>query len=144
MKVEIYDSLDAPVYIWNKVHSTNDYSFLLVEKRKLTKKLLTQLQKAWEKIYDEYLKEFGFSEEFLSIKDKEIDIAIMKCNLILTGDRTLLTSIQFAEQELSVMQKSGNKSTFTQSVMAIEKKFHFQIDEHKTSIRKYYTYLKEL
>lgn len=139
-----YDSIDAPVYVWNKIHETGDFSWLLVKRRKLTKSLRPALEKIWTSIYDEYIKEFGFSERFIAIKQKEIEIAKMQLELILTGDRSLRTFIKIEQQQLEEMNQGNSKSNFMQSKIAIEKHFKFQINTMTTSIREYYSYLKEL
>lgn len=141
---EHYDSLDAPVYIWSKVHETNDLSWLLIKRKKLNEKMRSLLEKVWEKIYDEYLSEFGFSEAFVSIKEKELQIVKMKLELILSGDRTLLTFIEIEEQDLAEMKKGISKASFMTSKIAIESKFKFQLNMMTTSIREFYSYIKHL
>lgn len=144
---DIYDSLDAPVYVWEKVHATSDLSWLFVKRDagiKITKQFVAVLEKAWEKIYEEYISEFGLSEEFITIKQKQIGIALMKCELILTGDRTLETFIEIEEYELGLMQKEIGKSNFMESKIAIENKFKFQVNMRTTTIREFHSYLKHL
>ncbi len=141
---EHYDSLDAPIFVWNKVHETSDLSWLLVSRQPIVKPVRDILEKAWEKIYDEYLKEFGFSDQFLVIKEKEIEVAQLKLEYILTGNRTLLTWIAIGEDELTAMKGDVGRGDFMQSQIAIENKFKFQINEMTTSIRKFYSYLKQL
>lgn len=139
-----HTTIDAPVFIWHRVHESGDLSWLLEKRIKLTKRLRTYLKKVWEKIYDEYLHEFGFSENFIAIKEKEIEIAQLKCELILTGDRINETWIEIAEIELTDMKKGNGKGDFMQSKIAIESKFKFQINMTTTSIREFYSYLKHL
>lgn len=144
---EFYDSLDAPVYVWEKVHESSDLSWLLVKRDagiKITKQLLSVLQDALEKIYNEYISEFGLSEEFVSIKQKQISIALKKCELIITGDRSLKTFIAVEELELQEMKKEIGKSSFMESKIAIENKFKFQLNMHTTTIREFHSYLKHL
>lgn len=141
---EAYDSLDAPVFVWQKVHETSDVSWLLIKRKKLNAKLRSALQKIWEKIYDEYLAEFGFSEEFINIKDKELEIAKLQLQMILTGDRTKLAFIEIARIELDEMKKEIGKANFMTSKIAIENKFKFQINMMTTSIREFYSYIKNL
>ena len=141
---EYYNTLDAPIYVWEKVHETNDPTWLLVKRNQVSNKIIELLKKAWEKIYDEYIKEFGLTESFLDIKRKEIEVAQLKLELILTGDRVLETFIEIAEEELAEMNKGNGKSNFMESKIAIENRFKFQINMHSTSIREFYSYLKHL
>ncbi len=143
-EVKVYDSLDAPAYIWDRVHSTSDLSWLMVKKKNVSRGIRSRLEKAWEKIYEEYIKEFGFSENLLSIKEKETEIALLKCELILTDNRTLKIFIKAAEEELQDLRGGIDKSNFMESKIAIESKFKFQINTMQTSIREFYSYLKHL
>lgn len=136
-----YDSLDAPVFVWNKVHESQDMSWLLVKKQKVSNRILAKLTLAWEKIYNEYLSVFGASEKFLAVKRKEISIALRKLKFIETGDRTELTWIEIEEEELQVMREELNRGSFGQSKIAIETRLKFQINPHTTSIREFYDYL---
>ena len=145
MKIpEHYDNLDAPVFVWQKVHETQDVTYLLVKREKIGAKILKVLQAAWEKIYDEYLSEFGFSEAFLSIKRKELHIAQMQMEMILTGDRSLQTFIEIEQQEVEEMKRALGKVNFLDSKKAIEYRFKFQISMKETSIKEFYNYLKDI
>ena len=144
MKVECYDSLDAPVFIWDKVHSTGDVSWLLVKKRKVTVKLREHLTRVWEGIYEEYFKEFGKSERFKAILDKTKEIILLYCKLHETKDRFILTWIAIAEDELNELKSGIEKFNIMQSKMAIESRMKFQINMQSTSIREFYSYLKNL
>jgi len=139
-----YEDLDAPIHVWNKVHSTGDYSWLLVKRKKLNDSLREQLRKVWENIYEQYFNRFGKSEEFVSITKKEIEIRLLKCELLITKDRVLETWIEIAEQELKEMKKVNSKGSFQQSKQAIESKFHSFIDPHKMSIEDFYSHLESL
>lgn len=141
---EHWDSLEAPVFVWQMVHETRDFTYLLKDRQKVSGQILSKLSKAWEKIYDEFLKEFGFNETFLEIKKKEIAIALMKLELIITGDRSLETFIEIEEMELKEMQKELKGVDFMESTIAIESRMKFQIDPHNTTIRKFYSYIKML
>lgn len=143
-KVEIYDSLDAPVIVWEKIHKTSDLSHLLVKKKEVDHKLQARLDAAWEKMYNEYLEEFGFSDSFRSLKNKEVEIALLKCQLIQTDDRAFETEIEIAEIELEELKKGVGESDFKEAKIAIEKNLGFQINMSTTSIRDFYAYLNQL
>lgn len=143
-KIEIYDSLDAPVSVWEKIHKTGDLSNLLVKPKKVDDKLQVRLDAAWEKMYNEYLEEFGFSESFKSLKSKEIEIALLKCKLIQTEDRGFETEIEIAELELEDLRMGISESDFKEAKIAIEKNLKFQINMSTTSIRDFYSYINDL
>lgn len=139
-----YDNLDAPIYIWEKIHFTNDLSWLLIKREKVNAQMLAALEKIWENIYDQYLAEFGFSETFIEIKKKEIEIAKLKLDLIITGDRINKTFIKVAENELDEMKKEIGKSDFMATKINIETRLKFQVNMMTTSIREFYSYIKHL
>jgi CRISPR/Cas system-associated protein Cas5 (RAMP superfamily) len=143
-KVEIYDSLDAPVIVWEKVHKTGDLSNLLISKTKINDNLQVKLEAAWEKMYNEYLEEFGFSDSFKSLKNKEIEIALLKCKLIQSEDRSFETEIEIAELELLDIKSEITESDFKEAKIAIEKNLKFQINMSTTSIREFYAYINDL
>jgi hypothetical protein len=141
---EHYDSIDAPVFVWQKVHETRDFTYLLKDRKEVPPHILIRLVTAWEKIYDEFLAEFGFNDLFLDIKKKEVALALLKLELIITGDRSLETFIEIEEEELKEMQKELKGVDFMESTIAIETRMKFQINPHNTTIRKFYSYLKLL
>lgn len=143
-KVEMYDNLDAPIIVWEKVNRTGDLSQLLIKKVKVDEKIERQLMDAWEKISNEFVDEFGFSDTFLAMKKKEIEIALLQCKLVETDDRSIETDIEIAEIELESIRKEISGTHFRDAKIAIEKTMKFQINMNTTSIRDFYQYLKEL
>lgn len=142
---EIYDSLDAPVFVWEKIHQSDwDLSWLLVKRVPVNERLNKKLEKAWEKMYDEFITEFGFSDSFKSMLSKKIEIAKLKMRLAMTDDRSYETEIEIAELELSDLVKESSGANFGEAKIAIEKHLGFQLNMKKTSIREYYGYLNEL
>lgn len=140
---EAYDSLDAPVYVWEKVHSTSDLSYLLVKRKKIGEKILLYLKQCWEKLYDEYIAEFGFGDQFKRLIEKKKEIAEFRLLLIITKDRIYQTEIEIAEIELAEMEKFTGKSNFTQTKIAIEDRIKYQLGRD-TTIREFYTRLSQL
>lgn len=139
-----YNNLDAPIAIWEKVTVSNDVTFLLHKRERVSDKIMGVLRKSWEKIFDEYINEFGWSESFIALKSKEIEIARLQIDLLLTGDRSIETFIEIAQEERDNLQKTNSKLDFMQSKIAIESKYKFQLNMNTTSIREFYSYLKNL
>lgn len=139
-----HNTLDAPVFVWMKVHETGDLSWLLIKKRKLKKGEEASLSLVFEGMYDEYIKEFGISEYFAAIKNKELEIARLQIQRLKTGDRGLETFIEIAQVELEEMKKEGVKGSLIDTKIAIEREFKYQINLHETSIREFYSYVKHM
>lgn len=141
---EHHSSIDAPVAVWEKINATGDVTWLLIKRKKVGSEILSELKKAWENIYDEYLQEFGLSDSFVEIKSREIEIAKLQLQLILTGDRTIETFIEVYQHELDDVKKQSMNGSFMDCKIAIETAMKFQINMHTTSIREFYSYLKHL
>lgn len=139
-----YDSLDAPVFIWQKVHDTHDLSWLLVKRQKITDTMRKSLEKIWDYIYDEFIREFGISDAALQIHRKEIHIAQMQCDMIISNDRSIETFIEIEQQELEGLKTSLGKVDFQKTKIAIEAHYKFQVNVMTTSIKEFYSYLKDL
>jgi hypothetical protein len=102
-----------------------------------------KLSEILEKIFDEFSEVFGHSDNLIAIKRKQIQIAKLKMQQILTGDDTLVNDIEIGEMQIEEM-KPKKKPDFMETVIAIESRFKFQINLHETSVRKFYSYLKHL
>ncbi len=144
-ELKYYKDLELPIATFNKIRKNGDISALLLSKRKLTKKILQTLISAWENICNEHFEEFkDMYVNFLDIQKKRVELLLLKNEFEITQDRSLLTDIDISELELSNLKKPIRQGDFMKEVMMIEKKFHFQIDENKTSTRKFYSYLTNL
>jgi hypothetical protein len=99
------------------------------------------LNEQWAAIYDQYFAKFGLGDNFISTIEKKKEIALLKCERWLTGDRSMETFIKVAEIELEELQKV-NVGDFLETKAFIEKTFNFQINMKQTSVAEYYNYLK--
>lgn len=139
------DIEEMPIYNWYKVNSTGDYSFMLIKKTSISDKEKKKLSDHWRILYDQYLKEFGFSDGFLSILNKQCEIALMQIDLAETGDRTINTFIELEKQKLEAMiKKQPGSSSFYDIKAHAEKEVGFQIDIRKMSVMEFYTTLKTI
>jgi len=66
--LESYTSIDEmPIYNWNKTIENNDVKYLLKGKVTLSREIILLLQLKWKRMYNEYIKHFGFGERFLEM-----------------------------------------------------------------------------
>jgi len=98
----------------------------------------------WRSLNDEYIKQFGFTESFLDIVRKQKEIALLKVNKIVTGDRSLETLIDVCMVELETLKKMSGGGTFLETKAYIEKGMGFAINPMKTSVAEFYNYIKVL
>lgn len=113
---------------------------------KITKPQRKWLEGIWKAMYDEYIAAFGFSENFLMILNKQIEIGKLETKKILTGDQSIQTFIDIAKFKLANLQRINNneKSNIYKVKAAIEKKMGIRIPLAETPVREFYSYLNDL
>lgn len=141
--MKYYTSIeDLPIFNWIKVHETADLSFLFTTKKNATVTQLKALQKVWGLIYDEYIKKFGFNENFISQLEREREIALLKIEKAETGDDSLETMIEIREFELKKKKEISRKSDFYLLKNNVEKKIGFRINPREVTVVEFYSYIK--
>lgn len=141
----IWDNIeDMPVWNWMRVHEKGDlrYIYKISSDRELPSQCPDM--DCWRRLYDQYIREFGINERYLEYLQKKKDIAIKKCDRIISGDRSLETLIEVDEIELRDMLSAGENMKFIEVIAAIEKHLGFQLNQHTVTVVKYYTYLRQI
>lgn len=144
-KTNHYTSIDTlPIWNWVKIHEANDLSYLIKgDDRQVKKKQIKVLDAAWKRIYDEYIKRYGFNQAMLTILRKQKQITKMKVEYWTTGDRTLLTFIEINQRELDKMiESTHSKENFFASKPWMEKLLGFRINIHHVSVAEWMDYAK--
>lgn len=142
-----YDSIeDLPIWNWNKCHEKNDYTFLKINRvnSQVTKEEFKKLREIWEKVFEEYINEFGFSKNFLAIMEKKKQIAFYQLDFIKTSDKSIRTLIEIAENELLDLIGDGAKASFWKSKATIEKLLGFQLDAKTVTVVEFYSHIENL
>ena len=145
---EVYKSIDTlPQWNWIKIHETGNLGFIKVKSsyRGIKDEATPELEKEWEKIYDEYIDEFGLTESYTEMMDERKKIAILKNQYVTTEKRVLLNHIRIAEKRLeeSLEEKEKNGGVdFRESIVLIEKQQGIKIDAKKITVADYNSYIK--
>ena len=148
-----YDSIDTfPILSWERLHQKKDMVHLLIKPVKLTKAQKIELSKVWTAIYNEYIRVFGFEDNYKSILEKQAQKLRLQYKYIISGektgvrDKTILNFIRHKDKEIEALKNmnKGSKGDVFTAKMAIEKKMGYQLNLHRMSVREFYTYLKEL
>jgi len=144
----VYDSIDTlPQWNWIKVHETGNLAYIkiLPNYRKLKEENTEELEEFWAKIYDEFIEEFGFSENYIEVLDHKKRIAILKNDFVITDNRFLLNHIRIAENRLKEIEKTAPIGvSFRESIVMIEKEQGIKIDAKKISVADYNSYIKTM
>lgn len=133
-----------------KIHEEHNLAYLVrtdtlhIGKRKVNKLREIALASIWNQIMEEYIKRFGFTEEYLEIVRKQKEIAQHQMKRIITGDRTIETFIQICKNELKQMQNDMTGSNFWELKGHIEKGMGFVINPMRVTVAEFYSYIKIL
>ena len=141
---------DMPIFLWNKIHETDNVAFVLrsqtifIHRKKLNVFKEYALARIWRKIYDEYIAEFGFSENYLDIIRKRKEILRYRLQKIVTGDRSFQTFIDVCNFELNTLQQVGANGSFMDTKAYVEKGMGIRINPMECSVKEFYGYVKYL
>ena len=134
---------DLPMYNWKKIHDTNDLKWLFVTKQEVENNEL--LERRWALIYDEYLNEFGLSDDYKEILKVKRKIANLQADYIIKGDRVLLNFINIEKNALESLYDTSKKgSTFRDSLVHLEKMQGIKINTKTITVADYYNYLRSI
>ncbi len=139
-----YSSIDdLPMYNWKKIHDTNELKWLFVTKQEVENNEL--LEKRWALIYDEYLNEFGLSDEYKEILNVKRKIANLQADYIIKGDRVILNFINIEKNALESLYDTSKKgSSFRESLVHLEKMQGIKINTKQITVADYYNYLRSI
>ena len=139
-----YSSIDdLPMYNWKKIHDTNELKWLFVTKQEVENNEL--LEKRWALIYDEYLNEFGLSDEYKEILNVKRKIANLQADYIIKGNRITLNYINIEKNALESLYDSSKKgSSFRESLVHLEKMQGIKINTKQITVADYYNYLRSI
>lgn len=101
-------------------------------------------EKAWETIYDDYLKHNGIHK----LKKKMLETMIKKANaeldFVLTGDRFKLTEIEIEEAKLQAMlDNRGKGTTINQTLIHLSKWIGHWLNDKILMTQEYFDLLSE-
>lgn len=131
MKVDYFNSIeDLPIWNWWKIAETGNLIYL----HKLEEyegKEDYNLIELWNKLQNQYLEEFGITEEFrkiLSLKKKWIN---KKVEFLTTGERFKLTEIDIIESDINETMEGKVKVDKDDTVIMLEQKLSRELDPKK-------------
>ena len=144
---KVYEGVDfLPVFRWWRIHETNDVSFMLINRRPLRMGESVILAQRFEKVFEEFIERFGFSEQTLLLMAKRRHIARLKVKKIVTGDQSLNTMIEIEKEKIRLLEQEM-KAEHQESLEMkanVEMICGYQIDSHRMSTSEFYSLLKTL
>jgi len=138
-KAVYYDSIySTPIGIWIDLNQGNNLN-LLIRSGVVSKK---KLEAIYHKIYNEYLKKFGLTEEFKRyIESKRLYIYSI-CDYGIDPTPINKTKMQISERDFFAKQNEGESVDFDILYIEVEQAMGFKIDRMSTSINDFYNYVK--
>ena len=132
---------DLPVYNWWKLHEKNDFKQVLrTQKDKIDDRVI----QVTKDLQNEFISTFGIDANYAQYLRKQIQIELMKIQVIKTGDRTLETMIDILEIELEDLTRKEEDKGLNTATIAVEKWMGFKLDSKKISTFEYYSYIKAI
>jgi len=143
----VYQSIDdLPIKNWFKIFETNEYSYLVYGKKKYTE---SELAAIWAGIMDEYMLLFGMSKEMINYIMHTKRLIGLEIDSALADDdkkKSIDYKIKFEKAKFKELNPvKEEQDNYMEIVAAVETaRGGHQIDENTTTVRKFYTYLKQL
>ena len=146
-QAKVFSSIDdLPQWNWSQVHKTGNLAYIkkLNSYRNIELDSSATLEKLWVDIYDEYLEEFGLSDEYKEIIRRKKSIARMKNEFIMTDNRSLLNFITIEEMELETILGNSGGMSFESVVVGIEKIQGIKLIAKNITVYDYNNYLRTI
>lgn len=135
-----YTSIDElPIWNWWQIADTSKLSYLRKDENYEEDDFPIEL---WFKIQNEYLDEFGFTDDFRQIIELRKKWIKKKTDYLVTNNRFNLTEIEIIEGKMSELIDAKIKVDKFKSVILLEKELHREINPKLISVKKYYKYME--
>ena len=142
MSAELYfNSIDEmPFFNWRKCQEKQAYQFCRIDPKKGDKESDV---KAWEKIYDSYLLEFGLGKDYERIIELQKEIAELQCDFVISGDRFIMNKIRELKNELKELIERPIETDTDTILNYLRKWMNHWIDTKKITVREFYKLIRD-
>ncbi len=148
MQLNCYDSIyNLPVFNFDRINNTGDLTFLFKKKMFLTKFVKIKfvhkkLENIWAKIYDEFIKEFGLSDEFKLYIEKQKQIINHYYRALCEGQRHEINFAKIKEMEIEEMMKA--EQLRLPQLFAKLNKIGYNLNLRTTTVAEFYACIKDI
>lgn len=140
MRGKYYTSIHScPVSIWQEVTKTGKLSNLHIGGWYRASKAA----KAWSKIYNEYLAEFGLPETYKTYLN-DMGRAAWEYGKAVNGEPWLMPIAQIREAQAKAHVSGLPPTKFSKVLADVSKGMGFQIDPARTTVAQFFGYVKSL
>lgn len=123
---------------WIELHNTSDLS-KLSKNGKVCKRATT----VFEKLRDEVIDTFGASKDYLKMQKSLVELELMQCELLWTGDQSLVFHIEMEERAIKQSLKPKEKEDIYQAFVWIKKQ-GINISEEQVTVFWFFKYMEFL
>ena len=142
MKKDYFDSIeDLPIWNWWKIADSGNLIYMQKLDYYDKEDYSIKAFELWNKVQNEYLEEFGITDEFrqvLSLKKKWIKA---KTDYLLTGERFKLTEIDIIDAQIKDTTANKIDVDKEDTLIVLEQKLNRELDPKKVSVKKYFKYI---
>ena len=126
---------------WREVHETGDLTKLVISGTPEPKKL----QEAWHNLNNQFLKVYGLDKNTKQSFKLKYNFARAMVEYLATGEKSYKMELKILREDIELQKKKEGKHVpFIEIIAMVEEVFGFQIDEDKTTVTKFYSYLKQI
>ena len=140
---KFYTGIDElPLFNWIKC-TNGDLRFVRIDSKSITATNENDVD-AWNKIYDDYIKEFGLSEMYIKMLNVMRKKAMLEIDFVINRDRFKLTEIEIELSKLEMMMANNGKGiTIEQSLVHLSKWMGHWINSKNIITKDYFNLLNE-
>lgn len=137
--MQYYDSIyNCTMRVFDSVSKTNDLSLLVIDKKASIK--TSDLESAWNKIYDELISTFGLSQKFQDY----LNLMVQACELYKQGYvdnfRDKITLAELKEAQAHEILGEPSKKGFLSMVTPLSKFMGFRINPNDITVFEFFDY----
>lgn len=137
-KTNYHKSIDTcPIGVFQSILKGADLSKLTTKGKPKAK----QLAKAWETIYDEYLRLYGIPKGFQDYCNKKIQAGEMFILSLQDGQRWKRAIYEMINEEAESAIESQHTEEFEKVLAYTSKKIGFRLNPKEITVREFYGYL---
>ena len=127
--------------MWREVHESGDLNRLALKGKPTDK----QIKKAWHKLNNQFLEMYGLDNDTKEVIKLRFRFASALAEYLSTGNSSQKMEVKLLQEDIEANnKKSGEKVEFIEIIASVEQALQFQIDEDKTTVTKFYSYLKQI
>ena len=140
---KFYTGIDElPLFNWIKC-TNGDLRFVRIDSKSITATNENDVD-AWNKIYDDYIKEFGLSEMYIKMLNVMRKKAMLEIDFVINRDRFKLTEIEIELSKLEMMMANNGKGiSIEQSLVHLSKWMGHWINSKNIITKDYFNLINE-